>query len=288
MVEYSNPKVPDEVNISRNSTAHDFVLLGLLAIGSLAAIVFLIFFVGGFLGRLVPFETERNMVAWASPKLLDPATEGPSGALQDLADRLTPHMELPEGMTVVVRHEVNPLVNAFATVGGQITIMSGLIDEIESENELAMVLAHEMAHIKNRDVAGAIGGGILLSLTYSLVFGDGGAGNIFGNAGSLMQLSFSREAERAADREALLAITSLYGHGNGSVQLLEVLKDSETEVPSMWSDSVEVLQTHPHVDNRIEALKALAQEQEISLTGPLTPLPSVFVADSASDRIKSK
>lgn len=288
MVEYSNPKVPDQVNISRNSTAYDFVLLGLLAVGSLAAIVFLIFFVGGYVGRLMPFETERKIVAWVSPELLEPATEGPSGALQDLADRLAPHMDLPEGMSVVVRHEVNPLVNAFATVGGQITIMSGLIDEIESENALAMVLAHEMAHIKNRDVAGAIGGGILLSLTYSLVFGDGGAGNLFGNAGSLMQLSFSRDAERAADRDALLAITRLYGHGNGGVQLLEALRDAETELPSLWTDAVEVLQTHPHIDNRIEAVKDLARVEEISLTGPLTPLPSVFTHDRGSNRVKSK
>lgn len=288
MVEYSNPKVPDEVNITRNSSAYDLVLLGLLAIGSLAALVFLVFFLGGFLGRLIPFETERNMVAWVDEGLLEPATEGPSGALQELVDRLTPHMDLPEGMSVVVRYEVNPLVNAFATVGGQITIMSGLIDEMESENELAMVLAHEMAHIKHRDVASALGGSILLGLSYSLIFGDSSAGGLFTNAGGLMQLSFSRDAERAADLAALEAVTALYGHGNGSIALYEILRDAETEIPGGWLNKAEVLRTHPNIENRIEYLEQAARAREINMAGPLTPLPTIYQAELTNERGKPK
>ena len=159
---------------------------------------------------------------------------------------------------------------------------------MESENELAMVIAHEMAHIKNRDVAAGLGGGILLALTYSIIFGDSSAGNLFGNAGSLMQLSFSRDAERQADLDAFNAVTSLYGHANGSVDLLEILHDTGAELPEGWADKVELLQTHPHVENRIDALEAEAKSREVSLTGPLTPLPSVFDREPPEGRAKLK
>jgi predicted Zn-dependent protease len=44
----------------------------------------------------------------------------------------------------------NEEINAVALPGGNIVVFTGLVAQVESENELAMVLAHEMGHFTHR------------------------------------------------------------------------------------------------------------------------------------------
>ncbi|HCI47200.1 MAG TPA: hypothetical protein DFI00_07885 [Rhodospirillaceae bacterium] len=289
MVKYENPHIPDHMNRSQTNPLWDFTLLGLLVIGTIAALVFLAFVIGGFLGRLIPFSGEQWIVRQINPDWLERPTTGKAAELQELADRLTAHMNLPDGMEIVVHYVDDPTVNAFATVGGQVVMFRGLVSRVKSENELAMVMAHEIAHIKHRDVASSMGGAFLASALYSMLFGNEGFdGSLVNSAGGLMQLSFSRSAESAADAEGLLAISKEYGHANGATDLFRTLESAQEELPKGALDDFEFLQTHPNVESRINSVEQQAKGLEIALTGPLTPMSESLQAPPAPAKVKNK
>jgi predicted Zn-dependent protease len=106
------------------------------------------------------------------------------------------------------RWEVNLIgsdsVNAFCMPGGKIAVFTGLIDKLHTtDDELAMVLGHEMAHALREHarerIAKSQGTGALLSLGAQL-FGLGQIGDVAANIGTqLLTLKFSRDDEVEAD-----------------------------------------------------------------------------------------
>lgn len=106
------------------------------------------------------------------------------------------------------RWEVNLIgsqsVNAFCMPGGKIAVFTGLIDKLQAtDDELAMVVGHEMAHALREHarerIAKSQGTGALLSLGASL-FGLGQLGDVAANIGTqLLTLKFSRDDEIEAD-----------------------------------------------------------------------------------------
>jgi Zn-dependent protease with chaperone function len=106
------------------------------------------------------------------------------------------------------RWEVNLIgsqqVNAFCMPGGKIAVFTGLINKLQAtDDELAMVLGHEMAHALREHarerIAKSEGTGALLSLGAQL-FGLGQLGNAAANIGTqLLTLKFSRDEEIEAD-----------------------------------------------------------------------------------------
>ena len=106
-------------------------------------------------------------------------------------------------------------INAFALPGGFIGINTGLILASHSESELASVVAHEIAHVTQRHIAGMIAqqkqssitalAALAAALLLSRVSGPATEAAIaFGQAGAIQsQLNFTRENERDADRVGL-------------------------------------------------------------------------------------
>jgi len=106
------------------------------------------------------------------------------------------------------RWEVNLIgsqsINAFCMPGGKIAVFTGLIDKLRAtDDELAMVVGHEMAHALREHarerIAKSQGTGALLSLGAQL-FGLGQLGDLAANIGTeLLTLKFSRDDEIEAD-----------------------------------------------------------------------------------------
>jgi len=69
--------------------------------------------------------------------------------IEDLVYRLVTHSELQDRRVEVVIVD-NPVINAFAVPGGVIGVHTGLLLYAQSEDELATVLAHEIAHLSQR------------------------------------------------------------------------------------------------------------------------------------------
>lgn len=132
--------------------------------------------------------------------------------VEHLVYRLARYSELKEpDLAIVVVNSRD--INAFAVPGGVIGLNAGLFLHAESEDEVAAVIAHEIAHVSQRHftrryadskrVNKAMLAGILASLALAIA-GDaeaGMAGMVASQAGAIhAQLAYSRHHEREADR----------------------------------------------------------------------------------------
>jgi predicted Zn-dependent protease len=270
-VSYENPEVPHEVNVSRENPVVEFVRL---AVGIGLVVVVLsaaLYFAGGYLARLVPFETERS---WVGDEVLGFPMTRPAGPaydeveryLQELADSLAGSMDLPEAMTVTVHYTELDVPNAFATLGGHVVITSALYARMPSENALAAVVAHELGHVKARDPISAAGGGASLAFVLALVSGEADA--LVPQLATLVTLGYSRSAEERADAEAIHALRERYGHAGGAASVFEVLAEfagaARASVPTFLS-------THPADAERIAELHRAANGWDAARQ-PLIPV----------------
>lgn len=198
-------------------------------------------------------------------------TEGEAPELAALAERLAHHWP---GHGYALRVAVVPMdaPNAFALPGGQVWVTRALLEQAQSENELAFVLAHELGHVAGRDPLRGLGRGLLVSLALAAIGVDGGA--VAGSAAMLGELGFSREQERAADRFALGLVAAEYGHVAGATDFLRRLPDAAAGSPQAPS----WLATHPRTPDRVADLAALAAERGLASEGALTPLPEALRA----------
>jgi predicted Zn-dependent protease len=151
-------------------------------------------------------------------------------------------------------------VNAFATLGGVIVINTGLILRTDSEDELAAVIAHEIAHVTQRHIARMIENakGNMLGTGAVILAGilagskNAEAGQAIITGAMAMQahkaLSFSREAESEADRVGL-RILATSGFNPATMALF--LKKLEAEFPTTEGAANEYLRSHPLTIRRV-------------------------------------
>lgn len=266
---YSNPEQPEGINYSREHPLKEFFLLsvGLLLIA--VAVVTVLSLAAHYFARYIPFAAEERLANLVFDQGMT-ATAGPQqDYLQSLADKLLAVQSLPEGMKITVHYVEDETVNAYATLGGHIVIYSGLLNKLRYENGLAMVLAHEIAHIKHRDPIRSLGRGVTVALALSSIvgFGDNAvAGQMLSHVGFLTAMSFSRDQETAADRDALEVLQHVYGHVQGADEFFTWIQDESDhrEPPALFS-------SHPVSEDRLQAIidfDATAIESPV-----LIPLP---------------
>jgi len=186
---------------------------------------------------------------------------------QLLVDRLVQHW--PDSpYTFRVEIDDSETANAMALPGGLIIVTRGLLDQVESENELAFVLGHELGHFKNRDHLRALGRGIVLAMFFAVVT-DSDVAGIGIKATDITIRGFSRRQETKADEFGLAVVNSEYGHVNETWRLFERWGIDD----SSFIDVVTYLSTHPETGDRINAMKQHAKEAGWPTEGDVTPLP---------------
>ena len=280
MSDWSNPRLPqEEINVAESRPLLSFFVMvaGLGAVILACALVLMLF--AQAIAAWLPFSAEQAVAArFFKPS--DPAAE-PEATLQKLAESLVGPQGLPAGMRLQVHYSALPVANASATVGGNITIYRGLVEAIDSENALAMVLAHEIAHIRHRDPVRSLGRGMALAVVMSAV--SAGAGSaaadwLLGSAGNLTVLRFSRTQEARADADALAAVAQRYGHVAGAGTFFREMQRRASEA-GRAAESVPVfMRTHPATDDRLYRMELLAAERRWATEGTLTPLPPALQA----------
>ena len=183
-----------------------------------------------------------------------------AGYVRDIAARLekaAPPQPFPVKVDVVNHNAVN----AFATVAGYMVIFSGLILNVETESELASIMAHELAHITQRHVARnierskLISIGSLIGVLAGIFIGSdaGGAVTVGSIAGAQSAvLKYSREDEREADQVGLNYLIQAGYNPSGMVSAMQKMRRmqwfSGGDIPSYLS-------THPGMDERIGYLR---------------------------------
>ena len=162
------------------------------------------------IAALIPLEWEQSLGEriLASIPGAEQSCHSTAGAeaLTNLTARLAAVMQLPYPVKVSVAEL--EFENAFATPGGFIVIGNSLLVEMQSPNELAGVLAHEMAHIAERHPMSHAVRIMGLSLIFEmLIGGDSGLTDTLAQGARILLLfSHSRDDERMADHISLDAL----------------------------------------------------------------------------------
>jgi predicted Zn-dependent protease len=144
-------------------------------------------------------------------------------------------------------------VNAMALPGGYIFITHGMLEKVETEAQLASILAHETAHVTARHVAAAMSKQIGIDILMSVAISDetGQAVRTGTNIGiQLMSLRYSRDNEYEADKYGMDYLVGAGYAPGGMIETMDILqKLSETR-------PIEFLSTHPDPGNRRSELQA--------------------------------
>ena len=164
-------------------------------------------------------------------------------------------------------------LNAFAVPGGYVYVFTGLIMNLEKEEDLAGVLAHELAHVTQHHVASRLEraqfvtlGSLLLAIAGVAVGGSSGGAIAVGalGAGQSAMLNYSRIDETEADQIGLQYLVAAGYPPQGMVDGFKVLRQkswmSGTNVPTYLS-------THPAIGDRINGLQARIQGMGKSVQG---------------------
>ncbi len=159
--------------------------------------------------------------------------------------------------------------NAMVTAGSYLFVTEGLLAAVESENELAFVLAHELGHLHHRDPLKALGRSLVF-VTMSTLLGVGQAGNAVPNMVNLAELSYSRRQEIAADDYGQALVVARYGHGSHSLGFFE--RHLEPDLGAL-NDVLAWQQTHPMSGDRIQRLENRLKQKGWQAKGEATPLP---------------
>ncbi|MBC7905504.1 MAG: zinc metalloprotease HtpX [Rhodospirillaceae bacterium] len=263
--------------------------------------------IGGQSGMVIAFMMAAGMNAfayWNSDKMVlsmygaQQVDRHSAPGLVAIVERLTARAGMPMPKVFVID---SPQPNAFATgrdpEHASVAATTGLLDSLSPE-EVEGVMAHELAHVKNRDTlimtitatfAGAIG--MLANMfAFSSMFGGhrdeeeggGGLGLIGGivmmvvapMAAMLVQMAISRTREYAADAEG----ARICGNPLWLASALDRLEQTAHAIPNPVAERSpatahmfivnplhggamdNLFSTHPAMDNRVAALRAMAAE----------------------------
>lgn len=192
-------------------------------------------------------QRERQWFDFVGQYIIADEQTQPDARLQNLANQLGVHLGLPENTVDVYISEKN-IPNAYATFGGNVVLYRGLLNRLPSEESVAAVLAHEMAHIRHRDPLR----GMSRSVFYNAIAAMFGSDAKMHQLAALEGLRYSRDLEYAADEAAAHAILQQYGDVQGARQLFNALQEIEQE--HGLDNQVMWLRTHPHTADRLQRL----------------------------------
>ena len=277
-MKYSNPEIPEGINTSTQHPLKEFCLLVGGVLGVVLAVIVVLTLLADRLAVYIPFELEAQLATRVTDEF--PADEVEplpiERYLNGLAERIAAEQALPPEMQITVHYVDDDLVNAFATLGGHLFMFRGLLEKLPHENAVAMVLAHEIAHIKHRHPIRSMGRGIIFGLAISMIsstLGNAMTDRVLANTGGLTVLKFSRDQEREADQTALHALYRLYGHVDGADRLFKVLEQAH-EGESLQTP--EFFSTHPLSERRIDNIHTFQAEHPARADAAIVALPGLF------------
>ncbi len=271
--------------------------------------------IGGSGGALIAlvFAAGTNAFAfWNSDRMVlrmhnaEPVTRASAPELWEMVGALARNAELPMPKVYLIR-DAQP--NAFATGrspdNAAVAVTEGLMRML-NRDELAGVIAHELAHIRNRDtltmtVAATVAGAISMLAQFGFLFGNrgndrGGMGPlgvlvavIFAPmAAMLIQMTISRTREYSADRLGAqicgrpLDLASALRKISGAAHRIEMPSAERNPAsapmfiinPLSGARMDNLFSTHPNVENRIRELEKLSTAMGRGVSRRVSPIPN--------------
>ncbi len=210
----------------------------------------------------IPLEVERSLGVQFEAQLSDRYCESEAADL--VLANLTEKLIGSDHQILSVNVLNMGIPNAFAFPGGYVVLTRGLVESAESPDEVAGVLAHEIAHVYERHVMTRIVRGALLSAIWAASVGDFSGLMVIDptTAFQIATLKFSREDEAEADRSAVEMLDRAGIRRDGFAKFFERLSEREGGLPE-W------LPTHPLSEDRV-ALAASALESNTDTQPAMT------------------
>lgn len=162
-----------------------------------------------------------------------------------IKDRLLENQDALEADSVNIYLVEQSSINAYATIGNNIFITGGLTDFAKNHENVAAVIAHEIAHLtlnhpQNR-LKIEIGGSVITSILTS-----GNSSMLLELSRTMMDLNYNRAQEREADEVAIDMLIEAQLHPQNLSQFLLRLKARTSEI-----NTIPFLSTHPQSGDRI-------------------------------------
>jgi Zn-dependent protease with chaperone function len=185
------------------------------------------------------------------------------GRIMKIIQRLAPHTQRP-AMQYQAKVVNDPGINAFSLPAGYIYVTKGLLGAIESEDELAAVIAHEMGHVNLKhgiDLArreAKMNSKVAVAVLASVIAGknvDPGSVAMIGSLFKAGLLSgYSQQAETQADANGVVYLqqSGVY-HPVAMLTVIEGLARMEITRPYV---EMGIFRTHPFPQQRAEAVRA--------------------------------
>ncbi|MCL2924947.1 MAG: M48 family metallopeptidase [Trichodesmium sp. MAG_R04] len=212
----------------------------------------------------IPISWEQKLGALIIPVYEKKAKDYPQQQeiLNSLLDRLESKLnnKLREKRDYRVIYIPEKTVNAFAIPGDVIGIFEGLVKEVKSENELMMILGHELGHFANRDHLRSLGKTLAIRIAIASIFGDNAtlANSIGVLIKTISNATYSQSQEYQADEFGLMLLNKTYGHVTGATDFFKNFKDKKKLGWDFFS-------SHPAGEKRVKRLEKLIKQKQYKL-----------------------
>ena len=268
-MKYEAKIIPEGINTSKHNPLRELVLLTSASLAVILLVILLLTLLTDYLVSFIPPETENR---WFGSEQIDydsSSLERPEAGKFRRSEQYLMVLVIQlrqkeyENFQFSVTIIEDEHANAFVVPGGHIFITTGLFDYIDSENGLAMVLSHEMAHQYRRHPLRSMGRGVIIGLALTAILGnDAGEWiqNFLFEAVTIGQLAFSREQEREADSIAVQSLIKRYGHLQGATEFFEKIKNTK----NLRSSLPIFYQSHPGTEERINFITQFEGQQNSS------------------------
>ncbi len=246
------------INVSNSNYLKEFfeLLLGLLVFIVSVYLVLVVFFEISiryneelstkYLSKLSKLIIKKHEVN--TDETLDETNQ-----LQEIVNLLLKGSAL-EDLNLRVHVSKQAVENAYALAGGDIIVFKGLIDNSKSENELAMVLAHEIAHHEYKHYLRIASRTFPLVLMASISNSDAYQ-VLLKPLFAIATGSFSRKQELDSDMRGLEILNNHYGHVGGSMDFFNRMKKDEYSI-----ERYSLSRTHPVSQSRVDRIKELIEK----------------------------
>lgn len=251
-MKYTPKLLTKNVNVSSGHPLKEFALLT----GGILGALILIYVLLGFALELVviphlPHGVERSLgELFLGQYAVEESNQ--TKHLQTVLERLVEHLP-PQALDFQIHVEENPTVNAMALPGGHIVLYRGLLDRIESENELAMILGHELGHFAERHHLKGLGRRLVLLVLSTTILGEqSGITRFLQDSLAKVESRFSQRQEKQVDEFGLHLLQKAYGHVAGATDFFQRIQEEEPGGHLAY-----FFASHPSPTNRVDSLQEL-------------------------------
>ncbi|EAZ93093.1 M48 family metallopeptidase [Crocosphaera chwakensis] len=239
-----------------------FIILGIFLI-IIILIIQLISFLVDWGITYIPVSWEQKLGSIVVPIYEEKSEDSPQQqVLNQLLDRLESQIddESIAKRDYRVIYIPEDTVNAFAIPGDVIGVFQGLVEKVNSENELMMILGHELGHFSHRDHLRGLGKALIIQIAIATVAGDNTLlSNSIGTITETISNShYSRSQEYQADEYGLMLLNKTYGHVVGATDFFKHLDQKKALNWDFFS-------THPASKKRVKRLNQLIEQQQYKI-----------------------